>query len=143
MRKYELSDRYTTADAGLFIEGDSLTELYLAGAQGMFAIILGRVPRGRSSCDIDFNLDADSIEQLLVDWLSELLFLFDARDLIPVGYDIEIGKTDNHRLRGRVFFREFKRDKETAEHDIKAVTYYKLDIQIEKNNYQTNLVFDL
>ena len=143
MRKFEFSDRYTTADTGLYIEGDSLDELYLAGAEGMFAIILGRVPRGKSSCDIVFNLDADSIEQLLVDWLSELLFLFDARYLIPVGYDIKVRKVDNHRLTGRVFFREFKRDEEAAEHEIKAVTYYKLDIKKDKNNYQTHLVFDL
>lgn len=143
MRKFNISDRHTVADIGLEIEGDSLAELFRAGAEGMLAIILGDTTPGASTKTIEINLIADSSEQLLVDWLSELLYYFDTDGLIPLDYNFDIEKTDRFMLSGVVVFRIFDRDNETAEHEIKAVTYYKLRIEESGGRFSADVVFDL
>ena len=143
MRKFIISDRFTVADIGLEIEGDSLTELFLAGAEGLTAIILGKPPDWPSSESKEFKLDADTPEQLLVDWLSDLIYLFDAKNLVPVVYNIAVEEGDRFMLSGTVGFRIFNRETDSAEHDIKAVTYYKLQIKKDGGIYRCHPVFDL
>lgn len=143
MRKFVISDRFTVADIGLEIEGDSLTELFLAGAEGLTAIILGQPADLPSTESREFNLSADSSEQLLVDWLSELIYLFDAQNMVPVKYQITVEEDERFMLSGTVEFRIFNRETESAEHDIKAVTYYKLQIKKDDGIYRCHPVFDL
>ncbi|MCP4567992.1 MAG: archease [FCB group bacterium] len=143
MHNFEISDRFTIADIGLTLEGDSLTELFLAGAEGMMTIILGVTPSQTPAETVNINLTADSREQLLVDWLSELIYLFDAKNLIPVSYNISVEQNDRFTLSGKVAFRIFSGETETAEHDIKAVTYYKLKIEEHDGLYRCHPVFDL
>ena len=144
MRKFVISDRLTTADIGLDLEGDSLPELFAAAAEGMFAIIFGAPPTGPKSHQREITLQASTPEQLLVDWLSEMLYLFDAAGLVGCGYDLTLDpEDDGYRLRASVDFREFDRDNEIAEHEIKAATYYKLNIERAGGIFRCHVVFDL
>jgi len=144
MRKFIVSDRYTTADMGLEIEADSLSELFVAAAEGMFTIILGTAYVSEASISSEYDLRADSAEQLLVDWLSELLYHFDVKKLVPVTYRIVVGKKDNQIvLKGAVGFRKFEAGRGIAEHEIKAVTYHKLKIQEKEGHFYCPVVFDI
>jgi SHS2 domain-containing protein len=144
MRQYSISDRYTTADIGLELEADSLNDLFAAAAEGMFSIIMGQKKSGAVTKAKTISLQASSLEQLMVDWLSELLYLFDAEDLVAVDSRIEIHPAGKARhLEARVNFLEFDGDSDIAEHEIKAVTYYKLNIVEESGEFQCHVVFDL
>ncbi len=144
MRTFEISDQYTISDIGLELTADSLAELYIAGAEGMFAIIFGRrIPRGKSA-PVEIEVRADTPEQLLVDWLSELLYNFDAKGLIPVEYHLDTTSNDRGTaLAARVGCCRYDREKDEAEHEIKAVTYYKLKIKRSNGIYRCHVVFDL
>ncbi len=143
MRKFEVSDRFTTADIGLDIEGDNLDELFLAGAEGMFAVIMGGQTAQKASVTLDINLQSNNLEQLLVDWLSELLYRFDTDGLIPVGYRLKVIEDEACVVRGAIDFRNYDRQTDTAEHEIKAVTYYKLKIERKGGVYRSHMVFDI
>jgi SHS2 domain-containing protein len=144
MGKFVISDRFTTADIGLDLEADSLEGLFETGANGMFAIILGEQSRTTETVKKTIKLESETIEQLLVDWLSELLYLFDTDDLIAQDYQIDLAaEDDNAALRGKVDFRSYNRDMDAAEHEIKAVTYYKLKVEREGGVYRCHVVFDL
>ncbi len=143
LRDFRINDRFTTADAGLEITGSDLTELLLAGAEGMMAIIFGEVPTGNAAGEMNIVLQSPEIEQLLIDWLSELLYHFDTDGYVPVIYNVQVEKNDNYRLRARVGYRLFEGASDQAEHEIKAVTYYKLKVEREDGNYHCHLVFDL
>ncbi len=143
MRKFEVSDRFTTADIGLNIEGDSLDELFVAGAEGMFTVIMGGRMAQKASVTLDVNLQSGNLEQLLVDWLSELLYRFDTDGLIPVGYRLKVIEGETCDVRGAVDFRDYDRQTDTGEHEIKAVTYYKLKIERKGGVYRSHVVFDI
>jgi SHS2 domain-containing protein len=144
MRQFRISDRFTTADIGLDIIGDSLLELFAAAMEGMFAIILGPCVEKDSKASFSIALSAETLEQLLVDWLSELLYRFDAELQVPTACRLEIDRVgERYMLAGSVQFRDFEREKEPSEHEIKAITYYKLQI-IETNGILScHVVFDL
>jgi SHS2 domain-containing protein len=141
MRKFEISDRHTTADIGLAVAGDTLAELFQAAAEGMFAIILGPLVLPATVDTREINLRAATGEQLLVDWLSDLIYLFDAEALVPVAYRLAV--TPEPALHAIVDFRIYEADKETAEHEIKAVTYYRLRLERDGGGYRCHLVFDI
>lgn len=144
MRHFEISDRYTTADIGLDFSGDTLEESFQAAAEGMFAIIFGPGEEIAASSQYTVNLRTTSREQLLIDWLSELIYRFDAEGLVPLAYDLMITETDREwSLKATVGCREYNRSRDKAEHEIKAVTYYKTEIKEEAGRFCGHVVFDL
>ena len=70
MQKYELIDH--TADVGVKAYGESLEQAFENAAKAMFDIIADK-SEIESVGQYDIVLEADDLEQLLVDWLSELL----------------------------------------------------------------------
>ena len=72
MKTYELIDH--TADIGLKAYGKTLSEAYENAAKGMFDIITDS-SEIESVGQYDIRLEAPDLGQLLVDFLSELLFL--------------------------------------------------------------------
>jgi SHS2 domain-containing protein len=143
MRKFEISDRHTTADIGLEIEGTSLAELFQAAAEGMFAIILGRPGLHEITTTREILLRTSSGEQLLVDWLSELIYLFDAEGLVPLDYHLTVAEEPEYAVCSRVDFRRYDAVTESAEHEIKAVTYYRLQLTRAGGAYHCHVVFDI
>src|SRR5512137_80414 len=97
MKHYELVEH--TADVGVKAYGKTVAEAFEHAAEGMFDIITDEStidPVG----EYDILLDAPDLEQLLVDWLSQLLFLNDARDLVFGKFEVTL--TGNH-LSAHVF----------------------------------------
>ena len=88
-----------TADIRMAVHGSSMRELFINAAQG-FTNLLAPESRGLSDTDLTLRLEADSIEELLVDWLRELLFHHETRGFILVSADIE--ETFRHHTEGQI-----------------------------------------
>jgi len=128
------------ADVRLRIEGDTLSELFLAGLEGMSQIIKQDFCANNKTFLLERNISivASDTTSLLVDFLSEALTysyveraifceaVFDK--LTPIGLKAVIfGKKVN-------YFNE----------DIKAVTYHEANIvKNKKGNLETVIVFDI
>jgi SHS2 domain-containing protein len=128
-----------TADIRMAVKGSSLEELFLNAARG-FTYLLASEWGGLPDTDLKLRLEADSTEELLVDWLRELLFYHETRGFILVSADIEeISKTTlKARLSGRT-----RGSEEEPEIEIKAVTYHQLSIQQNDTGYVVTIVFDI
>lgn len=136
MKQYELIEH--TADIGLKAYGKNISEAFKNAAIGMFDIITDN-----SSIDdvgqYDINLEAHDLEQLLVDWLSELLFLNSAKNLVFGNFNIEI---DDNYLSAHVLGEEFDISKHKKGVEIKAVTYHILEVH-NKNPFYIQVLFDI
>ncbi|HDO19109.1 MAG TPA: archease [Thermoplasmatales archaeon] len=125
MKEFEIIEH--TADVGLKAYGRDISECFENAAKGMFAIIT-------DNSDIDsvgeymIELEAESLEQLLVDWLDELLFLNTAKNLVFGRFEVELDERRN-RLRARVFGEEYNKEKHGYGMEIKAITYHMLKIR--------------
>jgi protein archease len=123
MKPYELVDH--TADVGVKAYGKTLAEAFEHAAQGMFDIITDESkiePMGQ----YNIELDAPDLEQLLVDWLSQLLFLNGAENLVFGTFQVML--TGNH-LSASVYGEKYDTKKHRMGVEIKAVTYHMLQVQ--------------
>jgi SHS2 domain-containing protein len=128
-----------TADIRMAVHGSSVGELFLNAARG-FTSLLKREFRGLTDTDLEFRLEADNIEELLVDWLRELLFHHETRGFILVSADIE--ELSDTKLRAKLGGRT-RGPKEEPEIEIKAVTYHQLSVHKNNTGYDVTIVFDI
>lgn len=146
-----------TADIGILAHGKNPEELFSNAAIGMFDIITGKAQSGgagkRSKPKIEQNYDIDisarTLDQLMVDWLSELLYRFSAFRFLGVKYDIKVerearsGAGAGWRLRGKIYGATYEREKHGYGADIKAVTYHMLEVREENGIWSARVLFDI
>ncbi len=135
MKKYEFIDH--TADIGVRAYGKNLSEAFENVAIGMFDVISDTAKIDKIG-EYVIELEADNIEQLLVDWLSELLYIQETQNVLLSGFNIEL---DKNKLRARVYGEELDKRKHPIKNEIKAVTYHILEVN-EKKGY-VQVLFDI
>ena len=138
MKQYELIDH--TADVGVKAYGKNLSEAFENAAKGMFDIITD-CSEIDSVGQYDIQLKASDLEQLLVDWLSELLFLNSAKNLVFGFFKVELDEKNN-RLSAHVFGESYKFSKHSMGAEIKAVTYHMLEVK-SKKPIHVQVLFDI
>ncbi len=138
MKTYELIDH--TADVGIKAYGKTLPEAFENAAKGMFDIITDS-SEIESVGQYNIELEAPDLEQLLVDWLSELLFLNSAKNLVFGFFKIDLDEK-NKKLTAKVFGEKFDLSKHKIGAEIKAVTYHMLEVK-KKKPYHVQVLFDI
>ena len=128
-----------TADVGIEARGRNLEEAFEEAAKGMFAII---TDDGKIDCKVERNIEIpfeDDEEMLLVDWLTELLYINDVESLVFGDFDVKIGE----KLVGIAYGEEYDRKKHGYGVEIKAVTYHMLEIKRDKKGVVIKVLFDI
>jgi SHS2 domain-containing protein len=136
MKQYELVEH--TADIGVKAYGKTVAEAFEHAAQGMFDIITDESTI-ESIGEYNILLEAPDLEQLLVDWLSKLLFLNDAEDLVFGKFVVTI--IGNH-LSAKIFGEKYDTKKHRMGTEIKAVTYHMLQVH-KKDPVFVQVLFDI
>jgi len=136
--KYEIIEH--TADVGIRAWGTTLAESFENAAKGMFAIITNNSKIDKIG-EYEIVLDAGDAEQLLVDWLSELLFLNSAQNLVFGAFKVELDNNYRH-LHAIVGGEKYNRKKHGYGTEIKAITYHMLKVE-KKPPYTVEVLFDI
>jgi len=123
-RGYEILEH--PADLGISARGESMQEAFEEAAKGLTAIILDPATI-RPQTALPVSITASDREQLLVRWLSEVLYLFDGKRFPCAEFTIhELGPT---WLVATVRGEDLDASRHHTRLDVKAVTYHQLDIQ--------------
>lgn len=107
---------------------------------GMSEIIKHREPGKEEELEKreKISIDSSDINALLVDFLSEVLYLSNIHK--AVYWKINFGSFSDTHLEGETFGREV----EGFEEDIKAVTYHQLEIKQREDGYwEATVIFDI
>lgn len=126
--KYEFIEH--TADIGIKAYGKSLEESFANAATGMFDVMTD-VSKVEPIGEYEVRVKSDNLENLLVDWLGELLFIHETQDVLLSEFDVKLeGLSLVAKVRGETIDRE----KHELRDDVKAVTYHMLEVN-EKEGY--------
>ncbi len=132
-----------TADVAARLRGATLDDLFAAAAAAFTAAIT--VPEAvapRQSRAV--TLEAADLELLLVDWVGELLYLFETEQFLVAEARPRVA---GHDRRWRVEAEISGETRDPARHPIKvlvkAVTFHGLRIERRADGYETLLVFDI
>lgn len=128
-----------TADIKMRATGRTLQELFVNAALGMMEVLYGEKIHSLkpSTTDhIDLDLASQDTESLLVDWLSELLYLSDANNCAYIQYEIQ--ELADANIKATIYGLPAQ-----AIDDIKAVTYHGLEVVNKGGRWEAIIVFDV
>jgi SHS2 domain-containing protein len=124
--RFEVIDH--TADVGIIAYGSDLKEAFANSAYGMFSLIAD-LDGVNEDVSRDIDVRSTDREALLVDWLNELLYLFDVEHIIFKRFAITA--LSQKRLRAKVYGEKVDTSRHQLKTAVKAATYHML--KIEKN----------
>jgi len=132
----------TTADLGVEAKGDTLEESFKEGAKGLYNIMVD-IDKVDKSETVEFEISAEDLEELLYNFLNELLFYTDVDNLVFSDFDIKIERDDNYRLRCTAYGEKIDKKKHNIKEEVKAVTYHKMEIKQEDDGWKIRYIVDL
>ncbi|MFQ5910381.1 MAG: archease [Thermoplasmata archaeon] len=124
--KFELIGH--TADVAVKSYGKDLNEIFANAALGMFNVMTDTSTVERVG-EYKVEVESADLESLMVDWLSELLYLFDTQEVFLSGFDLDI---EDHKLKASVRGEKLDRERHPLKSDVKAATYHMLEINEEE-----------
>ena len=126
-----------TADMGFEVKGDSKEKVFETAALAFFEIMWDTKGR-KDSIPEAIEVTGGDIKELMVNFLEEFLYLYDAKGLICT--DIKVEKVSKTRLNAMAWLRPFAEKLDQEVLGVKAVTYHQLYIG-EKNGRWTARIF--
>jgi SHS2 domain-containing protein len=134
MKKYEFLEH--PADIKIRAFGKDLPEVFINAALGMMSFLYAKQKNQEILSKQKIIITAENLESLLVNWLSELLWLSDTKHVVISDYRIK--NLSPNKISASVSLIKAK-----AKEDIKAVTYNDLLITKKKNFWVAEIVFDI
>jgi SHS2 domain-containing protein len=139
-----------SGDIGIQSSGISIAETFIHAALGMYSLItnLDIVERKKK---ISVVVKSTSLDGLLVTWLNELIFHFDAygfigkeiimNEFLPKAGGLERART--FRMKASISGEEFNAEKHESKLLVKAATYHQLKIEKVHRRWVANVIFDI
>jgi len=129
-----------TADIGVRVYGANLPDLFVNSARAMYAA-LGELQQTEVSSQKSVELKAESLEDLLHDWLAELLYEVETNHVLYNEMIIEVG---SRRLMGSLRGAVIDFDRSHTNEEIKAVTYHQLRVEsLPDGSWRATVIFDV
>jgi len=128
-----------SGDVGLRVRGNSLEELFEMAAAGMTALITDPLSIKETE-QREISLAVETYENTLVQWLNELIFLFDTYGFTGRAFHVNF---QNNRLRASVRGGIFDPGRDAQKLLIKAATYHNLTIGKIDSHWEATVIFDI
>jgi len=136
-KDFEIVDH--TADVGIIAYGADVSQAFTNAARALFSLIT-ELDNVEEFLHRDIELTAPDEESLLVEWLNELIYLFDTENIIFKRFDVT--KLNNTHLKARSYGEKVDSSKHRLKTGVKAATYHMLKID-KGNDYQVKVLFDI
>ncbi len=138
MGQYEFINH--TADLGIKVRGLSLKELFENAARAMFDLIVD-LDTVKTRNQITIEIKGDELEELLADWLRDILYRYNGDEYLLKEFKIE--KISPEGLKARVRGEKLDMSRHSLKREIKAVTYHDLKIKKLNHEWQAQIIFDI
>ena len=141
MGTYRFLEDVAIADAAFQAEAESLEELFALCAQAAFEVMADTKTIEPKS-EEQVELAGESLDELLFDWLAELIYLKDKTSMLFSRFDIDIKKTNGYTLKASIWGEPADQKRHRVRVDVKAVTYHLLEVKKEHNKWTARVILD-
>ncbi len=128
-----------TADIRMQVLGKDLAELFTNAALALSEALTDNEFTGSVEV-LNVKLEANIVEELLIDWLREILFFHETKRILPVVFEFK--SITSNILDCSLTCRK-KGGASLQEVEIKGVTYHGLSIKKSKTGYSAKIIFDI
>lgn len=136
--RYEIIDH--PADVGIRAFGEDLKELFSSAAHGMFDI-LADLDKVREAAKVKVEARGRDLEELLHEWLNELLYTYEIDELVLKRFDIE--EIDERKVLGTCWGEARDLERHSISTEIKGVTYHQLKVEKTEEGWIAEVIFDV
>lgn len=132
------------ADVAFEATGKTVQEMFAAAAGATIAVMLENPPEIREGEEICIHLEEEDLEMLLFDFLQEIIFLKDARRLLPLDMSVTIGREKSPiQLTARARCATLDSQGDRLLTDVKAVTMHRFAIRQDADGWKATVVLDV
>ena len=129
-----------TADLGLRIRAETLKGLFEEAALALFSVIVENPHRIRPKRSFSFQIEGTSSDELLLDWLGELLFTFSSRHIVLGRFAVDFRASG---LDATAWGESYKPAVHKIGEEIKAITYHGLKVEELGHEWIAEVIVDL
>jgi len=135
---------FACADVAFEATGRTVEEMFIAAAKATIGVMLENPRESRDGEEIRFELLEDDLEMLLFDFLQEIIYLKDARRLLPLDMSVTIGReTSPMQLTARARCATLDSQGNRLLTDVKAVTMHRFAIRKDADGWNATVVLDV
>jgi SHS2 domain-containing protein len=129
-----------TADLGLRVRAGDLDELFADAAAGLFSLVVNNVPSDPDTTECRFEIEGSRLDLLLLDWLNELLYVFDSERTVLGSFEVEVGSAG---LRATARAKPLDPDRHGLLREVKAITYHGLKVEQDGKQWLAEVIVDI
>src|SRR3972149_1153322 len=129
-----------TADLGLRIRANDLNILFAEAGRALFSIITSSLDNVLTTEEMTFTINGHEAEDLMHDWLAELLYTFHVCRKLLVQFEVNIRSTGLTAIaRGELI--DLKRHEINLE--VKAITWHGLKVVQNPDGWMAEVIVDI
>lgn len=129
-----------TADVGIRVDAPDAGSLFADAARAMLTLLVANPAEVGVDEVREFQIVGSDWDFLLVDWLSELLYVFDRERLLFREFTVHLDETG---LRATARGERWDSTRHQLQYEIKAVTYHGLCVQRAAGRWQATVILDI
>jgi SHS2 domain-containing protein len=129
-----------TADLGLRVKAADLPTLFAEAGRGLTSIIVANLEEVRPVRAVNIALPSAPLDELLFDWLAEILYAFESERLLLTEFKASI---DNTGLKAVARGEPVDESRHRLEHEIKAITYHGLKVEQTPDGFLAEVIVDI
>jgi SHS2 domain-containing protein len=137
-KTFEIIDH--VADVGIVAYGTDVEELFSNAALALFSLITE--PESiEEKLHLDLEVSSEGRDRLLVEWLNELIYLFDAERILFNRFDIK--RLTYNELKATCYGEGFDPMKHKIKIGVKAATYHMLKLDKNGGGCKAQIILDI
>lgn len=141
MRGYRYLEH--TTDVLIEASGGSLGEVFSNAAKGLIDTMV-EIDKVNELSKVDFELKGSDLENLLYNWLEEVLLKVELDEMVFSSFNVEITERNGeHRLKGTGRGEHLDLEKHNPKTEVKAVTYHRMEIRKERDKFIAQFLLDI
>jgi SHS2 domain-containing protein len=129
-----------TADLGLRIQAAELGALFSEAGRALLSVIVSNPESVESRDRLTLHIAGSDLEYLFVDWLDELLFLFESKRFLANEFQTQL---DDAGLSATVRGEPCDPARHVLAHEVKAVTYHGLEVGQSPDGWRAEVILDI
>ncbi len=129
-----------TADVGIRVRAGTLESLYADAARGLFSVIAANLDAVSPLQAMEFKIDGSRRDDLLFDWLDELLYTFGTKRVLFGEFAVTL---DDRKLTAVARGEPIDPDRHELDMEVKAITYHGLKVERDADGWLAEVIVDI
>lgn len=133
------------ADMGFRCRARTMEELFARCARGLTSVLVD-LAAIQLELSREFEFEGEEIDLVLYNWLSEILFLFDAEGLLFSKFEVKKFMTTDSgstRMEASLHGQRFEGSKHEIKTYVKAITLHQLKVERKANEIEAQVFLDI